>query len=203
MPKNKDLERKTRNYCAVLYPDCEEHQTAFETLLNDNDIKLCGITHDRDEYTEDSEKHKAGDKKKTHIHLVIEYVNPRTRNGIAKELGINKTALEPCDKLRGAKRYLLHLDDDDKVLYDISEVFGNNSDSVSKAMDKPNIDGNIEAPKLAEYIAQCDYYLTTSSFVKYCCSQRLFSLYRSASHSFHRMLDEHNKQFEKAGDCNE
>ena len=201
--KTKDLERKTRNFCALLYPDCEEHQKAFETLLNDENIKLCAIQHDRDEYSESNEEHKAGDTKKAHYHLVIEYSNPRTRNGIAKELGISKTAFEPCDSLRGAKRYLLHLDDDDKVLYDISEVFGNNTDSVIKCIDKPKVDEEAELPKILDFINSCKHLVSTQSVIKYCCNNRIYSVYRRSAYNINRVIDEHNIPYSKKGDCDD
>lgn len=191
--KTRDLERRTRNFCAVLYPDCAEHMTAFETLLNDASIQLCGILHDRDTYNEDSETHKAGERKKEHYHLVIELKNPRTRNGMARELGVNKQAFEPCESLKKSKRYLMHLDDDDKTLYELDEVFGNNVESVVKLITGKE-DENLSASRIIDYLDSCDHEVTLRQLLRFCADNRLWALYRRAQYTFNALRIEHNEK---------
>ncbi len=184
---------RTRNFCALLYPDCDAHISAFNELMGNENYKVCGILHNRDTYEEDSETHKAGEPKKEHWHLIIELKDTKTRTALAKKLGINKEALEPCENLKASKRYLIHADNDDKALYELSEVFGNNADSVIKLVEGRENE-NISAKRIVEFIAEYDGYLSATVLGRFCYSNQLWSAYRRASYIFNEQRKEHNKK---------
>ena len=72
-----------------LYIDDESHIKAYEYIVNN--LHYASIIHDKD-IKED------GTFKKIHRHVVIRYLNAKTINAVANELGIKENYIEPCKK---------------------------------------------------------------------------------------------------------
>lgn len=115
--RDKSGKPKRYNYFAfVLYPDCEEHKKIFEYVkgfLSDI-MDVAWILHDRDEYEEDSEEHKAGEKKKPHYHVVYR-PNTSTVAGQLKFWGGLLDKVVGVENIQGHIIYLLHKDFPSKI----------------------------------------------------------------------------------------
>lgn len=89
--------------------------------------------HDSDVWTQNDEKknpeHKAGQKKKAHYHLVVEYENPIDLESVRSDF----SCLNGASQIKNVRnkismlRYLIHADDPKKAQYKIDDVqvFGN------------------------------------------------------------------------------
>lgn len=109
------IEKRYRHFAILLYPEWQN----FNNILNDikgNFKNYAYIKH----IPEEKEK-------KEHIHLILSLDNPRTIESLSKRLEIPKHLIENIKSLRGACRYLIHKDNEDKFQYDLSQVIVSNS----------------------------------------------------------------------------
>lgn len=60
-----------------------------------------------------------------HLHVAIEFVNPRSIEAIADELGIPPHMIEKTRSKRAIFRYLVHRDNPEKVQYSLSDIIAN------------------------------------------------------------------------------
>lgn len=73
----------------ILYPQ-ENEQNRNKDLMDYIERtpllfpKYVWILHDKDEYTEDTDKHKKGEHKKDHVHLLLNTNRRYTKNGLNK-----------------------------------------------------------------------------------------------------------------------
>ena len=126
------IKLKSRAFEVVLYPDTESYDcySVLKWIRQRHDYVF--VYHDKDEYEEDSEKHKKGDLKPPHYHVIIRWSGcPRYASGLSKELGVEERFFLPihgnddsrtCLKYR--LRYLIHADELEKYQYPISDVKG-------------------------------------------------------------------------------
>ena len=118
--------KRTRNLSVELYPDNPKHAKALEIIQN-GEIgyikRFVGILHDCDTYEETTPEHNAGDTKKPHFHLFVELKDARTRVQFANKLDIESRFIEPLDKPKGFKMYLIHYNTD-KYQYHVERLFG-------------------------------------------------------------------------------
>jgi hypothetical protein len=107
---------KTRNWAFVLYP--ESAPANWQKMLADLRMKvLVSPLHDKDVDGN-------GEFKKAHHHGVLIFDGPQTQkraNEIIAPFNGTKSA-EYVNSLKGYVRYLAHLDDPDKALYDPEEI---------------------------------------------------------------------------------
>lgn len=138
-------EKRTRNWTFVFYP--ESTREDWREVLGEKGLQLAvSPLHDRDTYTKDvyytkdektpdgvehkagEIKHRAGDVKKAHYHAVIVFDSVKSREQvqeIAQLLAIDGTlapAVQHCMNLRGSMRYLAHIDNPEKVQYDVGDI---------------------------------------------------------------------------------
>lgn len=197
---------KTRNFRLEVYEDWEENE---ELGLHDsgdvlNNIrkysKYIGIRHDKDEwnYLDVEEKKdycesrniKVGDLKKPHYHFVIKFENARFRNTIAKELGMPSKFIIPSYNYRKDVEYLIHLNEDDKHLYDVNEAFGTLVIDLKKFINK-NIQEEDKSNMILDLILSRDnwnmYYL-----LREVNRLGLYSTFRSGYSLYRDIFEEHN-----------
>lgn len=62
------------------------------------------------------------DEKKEHIHFILSLDNPRSINSLAKRVGVAPNYIQSIKSLRASCRYLIHIDNDEKKQYDLTEV---------------------------------------------------------------------------------
>lgn len=119
---------RDRKYVAMLYPEDPTHAACIEKLKTGG-YNFAAILHDRDVWSKDDpkfnpEKHKEGEPKKAHWHVVIKFSNPVWNVPTAKDLGIAPNYLERCSTLDGSLLYLVHEGNPDKYQYELKDVFG-------------------------------------------------------------------------------
>lgn len=124
MPKKESPDR-TRNYTAVVYPDCVNTPENWVDVLADLQLQFfISPLHDKD--IDDD-----GKPKKPHYHVILMFGSTKTRKQ-AEEIFYTVGAVIPppyknLDRfvvrdLRGASRYLCHLDQANKAQYDPNDV---------------------------------------------------------------------------------
>lgn len=119
---------KFRTFTCVLYPEDDEHMKILEYITTYYEYAY--ITHDNDVWdveTVDDDGitiHSVGEPKKTHIHVVINFKNPRSVDKLRAELGLKH--LETCN-FYFYIRYLIHKDYPKKYQYQEDEIITNMS----------------------------------------------------------------------------
>lgn len=186
---------RARNWCAVLYPDDPTHYECI-LKLSKSAYKYAGILHDRDTWEEgENEKHKAGEKKKDHWHIVLKFAQARWRKAIAEELGIAENYLEPCRNMDGALLYLVHEGFDKKYQYNSEEVFG----ALRPALEKLLV-ADDEGSRVLEIIKMIDQSPGRVSFREILikvCNNGLYGDFRRLGSGAKWLIDEHNEEFDK------
>lgn len=137
---NMSEEKKSRWFNLLLYPDNPAHNLAI-IQLQTTKYMACGICHNQDCYTDDSESHSAGELKKAHFHFILRCKNPRYKSGVAKELGIEVRFIDETASIKGSAKYLLHFGDDSKYQYSPDDLVGCLKGEVFKILsadDKPS-----------------------------------------------------------------
>ena len=111
--------KQSRCFGGVLYPDSTSYDFDSRLLLLESFFDdFAYICHDKDL---DSK----GNLKKSHVHWVGRFKNPRTLSGISGFLGIPEHEIEVLRSWRLSCQYLIHLNDKDKFQYDSSLVHSN------------------------------------------------------------------------------
>lgn len=187
-----------RVHMLLLYPDNKEHMEAFEKIVKSYDY--ASILHNRDEWTIEDEKHnpehKAGQKKKEHLHVVVRTRNATWNSALCKDIGISEQFCEQARNIDRALQYLLHYNDTDKVQYSIDEVQGS---MVAKLRESITRDEKSEGEKvidLIEFIDGLESPISLKAFASYCASNGYWAEFRRSAGIFIRILDEHNSKFE-------
>lgn len=104
------IDKRYRHFMFLLYPDDDN----YEEILSDikgNFKNWAYITHEPEE-----------EEKKKHTHLILSLDNTRTIESICKRLEVPTRLCQRVRGLRGACRYLIHADDEDKTQYSMSDV---------------------------------------------------------------------------------
>ena len=136
------MERRTRNWASVIYPDSQETPGNWIEILKEQ-IVPCFISpiHDKD-------KNSDGETKKNHYHIMILFESVKTREQ-AKEIFalVGGVGAEPIKCVRAYARYLCHLDNPEKAQYNINDVISccgaNYSDMIFSSNDKYSIIGEL------------------------------------------------------------
>lgn len=113
--KTKAAERK-RNFATIVYPDSAPAEWR-EVLSNYHIPALISPLHDKD-------KNPDGEIKKAHYHVLLMFESPKNFDSQVKPIfdAIGGVGLETVFSARGYARYLCHLDNPEKVQYNISDV---------------------------------------------------------------------------------
>lgn len=156
----------------------KQRSDKFSLVLNDNEVQLLKsssyilkkllnadleikfiavIKHDRDISEEDVNRLKT-----IHYHVVLElYVNYRIGTIINKltdlfHINANQITIEKCTSIAMQTRYLTHMDDGDKVPYDIWDIETNDKSTLQKYYTLVKV-RNME--ELIEFVKQRHYDL--------------------------------------------
>ena len=109
--------KRTRNYTAILYPDSENTPENWLEILQDQQVPMfISPLHDKD--TNET----TGELKKAHYHIIVCYDAPKTPEQAKELFSLVGAVIPPLHKfmvqsIRGACRYLCHLDNPDKYQY--------------------------------------------------------------------------------------
>ncbi len=118
-------ENRSRNFMILLYPEWENYIDILQDIKG-SFKKYAYIKH----IPEEKEK-------KEHVHLILSLDNPRTITSLSKRLEIPKNLIQRIKSPRASCRYLVHLDNEEKYQYDLSQVIVSNAfkSSFFKAFD--------------------------------------------------------------------
>lgn len=129
---------RSRSFALELYPEDETHVDKLEYIKNFWEYAY--ILHDKDLWEEDiidettgEIKHKMGELKKPHWHVIIVFKNPRSIESIQKELDLKH--VETCNFYAYA-RYLIHKDQPQKYPYKKEEIQTNIQLRIDNAIKK-------------------------------------------------------------------
>lgn len=132
-----------RVFGASLKPAWSEEQINEFLNKTKGDIMVYLINHDKD-------TNEQGELVETHTHIYLEYTNPRKITTVANLLEVETNFIEVIRNKKGYLRYLTHLDEKDKHIYEASEVYTNSSQTYEML-----VRGNsITDKEIAEYIIQ-------------------------------------------------
>lgn len=107
---------RARNFAMVLYDD--SCVSDWKRILRESCLSGFSIYHDQDV----DEK---GELKKAHYHVLVHFNNPVRRNtilGLSEALGASNGRYEVVGHYVGYARYMCHLDERGKHVYDVNEV---------------------------------------------------------------------------------
>ena len=168
--EKKGAEKAT--WMLIFYPDSAP--AYWRDLLSRLHLKIwVSPLHDRDTWTEADEaednRHKAGQPKKPHYHLVVEYPSPVDRDTFVEDF----KCLNGPQNVKYAKsktsmlRYLTHKDDPDKAQYELSDttIFG------GATLEECNEIGEKEREKMLKDMRRFirdNGYIDFCKFVDYC-----------------------------------
>lgn len=112
---NNDANRRTRNWCAVVYPDSAPND--WKTYLDNLNIKwACSPLHDKD--TDDD-----GQIKKPHWHIILCYNGNKSFKQVCEDLSeLHCPIPQICRDVRGSVRYFIHKDHPHKYQYKEKEI---------------------------------------------------------------------------------
>lgn len=191
-------EIRSENWTIELYPDNEKHMKILEYIkLN---FEYAYILHNCDVYVDNiidkntgEIKHKKGELKKAHYHVIILLKNARTLKSIVDELGIEENLVEKVKSKKAMFRYLCHLDNPEKTEYDKDEISSNVKILVNKYCSKDKETQDVLS--IYEYIYSIDKYLYHHEIFEYAIRNEIYANYRRNATIISRLVDEHNKLF--------
>lgn len=138
----KAIKTKSRLLCLLLYPeDNQAHKEALECLFKYYNV--LAICHNQDVYLYDefdeegNLKHSAGELKKSHYHIMIQFQNARYISGVAKELDIEEHLIQKCSSFESYVLYMVHRDEPLKHQYDVKDLQGTLIDKAVRILECP------------------------------------------------------------------
>ena len=179
----KATKTKSRLLCLLLYPeDNQAHKEALECLFKYYNV--LAICHNQDVYLYDefdeegNLKHSAGELKKSHYHIMIQFQNARYISGVAKELDIEEHLIQKCSSFESYVVYMVHKDEPLKHQYEFKDLKGSLIDRAFRVLEVPetneekffNIQNwiishpNAQYKDLGEYVSTYGYF---SFFMRY------------------------------------
>lgn len=115
MAEKKATVKRYRNFATIVYPDSAPEN--WQGILSDFHVPaFISPLHDRDTLPD-------GTLKKSHYHVMVMYDNVKTREQMEEIVSaIGGVGLEIVSSICGYARYLCHLDELEKVKYDVNNV---------------------------------------------------------------------------------
>lgn len=104
------IDKRYRHFMILLYPDDENYEDILKDIKG-NFKNWAYITHQPE-----------SEEKKLHTHVILSLDNARTIESICSRLEIPTRLCQRIRGLRGACRYLIHKDDEDKTQYELKDV---------------------------------------------------------------------------------
>lgn len=109
------IDKKYRHFIFILYPEWGNYDEILQDIKG-NFKNWAYIIHQPEE-----------EEKKEHTHLILSLDNARTIESICNRLEIPTRFCQRVRGLRGACRYLVHKDNEEKIQYDLNDVVVSNS----------------------------------------------------------------------------
>lgn len=181
---------KSRKFMVLLYPDCIEHMAALEKVKSG--YEHIYITHDKDVYTDGDH---AGELKKSHIHLVIQFKNATWNSALAKELGIPVNYLQRVRNEEDALSYLIHYNEENKHQYSLTDCHGSSRmiAKLQKIIESNTLTESQKALQMIDVIDTADSKITVIGFARFAASADRWDVFRRSAGIFLKIIEEKNK----------
>lgn len=127
MASEKTSDNRTRSWTFIVYPDSAPEN--WQSIIDDLHIEWYeSPLHEFD-------INPTGELKKAHWHVVINFEGKKSFEQIKSITDlIHATIPQPCHSIRGAVRYMAHLDNPEKYQYPISGIIGHGPADVSEML---------------------------------------------------------------------
>ena len=178
---------RSRVHMLLLYPENEQHQKAYEKIVQSYDY--ASILHNKDYFTEGENQ---GELKKEHWHIVLRFNQAVWSTAICKDLGIEHNYIENVKRFENALQYLIHYNDTDKAQYSVDDVKGNLKQKLVESINKVEKSEGEKVVELIQFIKEYDGKLTVTEFASYCAMNGYWSEFRRSGAIFCKMIDEKN-----------
>lgn len=132
------------------------------------------------------------DETKKHTHVLVHFNNKRYISSIAKELNIKENYIQPCN-LIPFLRYLIHLDDEDKIQYSPYEVVGPLQKRLLEIVKNSSMSESEQVSCILEYIFEFDGFLHLCTLIQFVLQNGCYSSFRRNYHFFKDLVLEHNQ----------
>lgn len=173
------IEKRYRHFMFLLYPEWDNYNNILQDIKG-NFKNYAYITHNPE-----------SEEKKEHTHLILSLDNPRTINSICIRLGLQNNLCQNIKGLRGACRYLIHKDNEDKIQYNLTDVIVSNSfkSTFFKSFDDLITDDEM-LENIYTFIDEHKYlkaFEIERDLSKFVCSanyERVFKRYYSSLHNY-------------------
>lgn len=110
-----NAEKRTRNWMVIVYPDSAPEK--WEDILDAQHIAFCCSPLHKDDKNAD------GSPKKPHWHLVLAFDGVKTYEQVCEiTAALNAPIPQRVESIRGAVRYLVHMDNPDKAQYSKADI---------------------------------------------------------------------------------
>ena len=188
-----------RNWALELYPEWNNFNSII-SFIEKHYISYVYIYHDKDIWTEldykenqqycDANNIHSGDLKKLHVHVAVQFPNPRYRYTIAKELNIDNRWVRSSRKFKSFLKYLVHQVEIDKWHYSLLDLKGPLKSKVIKLCGS---DSDIEdqSNEILDLIKARNYW-TFYDFIREINKRGLYSVYRSGYSIYRDLIQDHN-----------
>lgn len=185
---------KSRNFCMVLYPYEDLNHYAVMDKLESCGYLYCACDHDKDTFTvadeESNPEHIAGTLKKNHTHVVLKFKNPRSKTGLASELGLTDNYIQDCRNVKASLLYLVHHNDETRYQYDFESVYGPLKYELGKYLDDK--DEGARVLRILDIIDTMPRNCTYRRLLTVVCERGLYGEFRRMGSGVMRLLDDHN-----------
>ncbi len=104
------MDKRYRHFMFLLYPEDDNYEEILKDIKG-SFKNWAYITHKPE-----------AEEKKEHTHVILSLDNTRTIESICKRLEVPTRLCQRVRGLRGACRYLVHKDDEDKIQYELTDV---------------------------------------------------------------------------------
>lgn len=176
----KDRKKKYYTYNIILYKDSLEYDyNKIIEYIVQNWTSYAYIEHEPEK-----------DETKKHTHVLVHFNNKRYISALAKEINIKENYIQPSN-LIPFLRYLIHLDDEDKIQYSPYEVVGPLQEKLLEVI-KSNKSETQQVAMILDFIFEYKgtlHYCTLSQFV---IQNGVYSAFRRNYIFFKDLVLEHN-----------
>lgn len=177
---------RDRKFSFLLYPDDATHVNALEIIKKSYDYAY--ILHNQD-------IDKTGNIKKEHWHVLIAVgKNQLWSSAICKELGIEHNYIRKVRNFDRALEYLIHLNDSNKHLYSIDEVYGSLKVRLSALINSSDKTEDEKIIDIVDMLNNINLRLSMKEYVVQCAEMGVYDVLRRSGYIGVRMLDEHNQE---------